>query len=45
MSNVGLIEGEVSTDEILNRAYLERINSFDQAEVEADVAAWKAENM
>lgn len=45
MGDVGMIEGEVSTDEILNDHYLATANEFDRAEVEADVAAWKADNM
>jgi len=45
MKVVGMITTDVTTDEILNPAYLERVNKFDQTQVEADVAAWKAENM
>ena len=45
MKNVGMIEGDVTTDDILNPDYIERVNNFDQSEIEADVAAWKAENM
>ncbi|MFT6075774.1 MAG: NitT/TauT family transport system substrate-binding protein [Yoonia sp.] len=45
MRAVGMIEGDVPTDEILNPVYIERVNTFDQADIEADVAAWKAENM
>ena len=45
MSEVGMLEGEVTADEILNDHYLATANEFDRAEVEADVAAWKAENM
>lgn len=45
MAAVGTIDGEVATDDILNPVYIERVNNFDQAEIEADVAAWKSENM
>lgn len=45
MIAVDMIASEVPTDEILNPAYIERANNFDQADIEADVAAWKAENM
>ena len=45
MAAIGSITGEVSTDEILNPVYIDRVNSFEQADIRADVAAWKAENM
>ncbi|WP_191090191.1 ABC transporter substrate-binding protein [Histidinibacterium aquaticum] len=41
MSEVGMIESEVSTDEILNDHYLETANDFDRAEVEEEVQAYK----
>ena len=45
MSNVGMISGEVVPEDLLNRAYVDNANQFDRAEIEAEVAAWKAANM
>jgi NitT/TauT family transport system substrate-binding protein len=45
MTEVGMINGDVPTGEILNPVYIERVNNFEQSDIEADVAAWKADNM
>ena len=45
MKTVGMIKGDISTDDILNSVYTERVNNFEQSDIDADVAAWKAENM
>ena len=45
MSNVGMIAGDVDPADLLNRAYVDNANQFDRAEIEAEVAAWKAANM
>ena len=45
MAAVGMIAGEVAPDALLNRAYVDNANQFDRAEIEAEVAAWKAANM
>jgi len=43
--SVGAIEGIVPPQEFLNDSFIAPANDFDRAEVEADVEAWKAENM
>ncbi len=45
MADVGLLENEISPEDILNDHYLEAANAFDRAEVEADIEAWIAANM
>lgn len=45
MAAVGQIEETFDPSEILNPVYIDAANDFDKAAVEADVAAWKAENM
>ena len=45
MQAVGQIDATFEPSEILNAVYTDAINNFDRAAVEADVAAWKAENM
>lgn len=45
MQAVGQIEAAFEPSEILNAVYTDAVNDFDRAAVEADVAAWKAENM
>lgn len=42
---VGQIDAPFDTSEILNGAYVGGANSFDRSAVEADVAAWRKENM
>ncbi len=41
----GAIEREVPVTEFLNDTYIDAANDFDRAEVDADVAAWRAANM
>ena len=45
MKAVGMVTTEVTPDDVLNRAYVDTANDFDRAEVEAEVAAWRAANM
>ena len=45
MLKVGAIEAEVDPSTFLDDSFIEPANDFDTAEVEADVAAWRAENM
>ncbi|SMY08033.1 ABC transporter substrate-binding protein [Flavimaricola marinus] len=45
MLSSGAIEQTVDVDTFLNDAYIEAANDFDKAQVEADAAAWLAENM
>ncbi|SLN65242.1 ABC transporter substrate-binding protein [Roseisalinus antarcticus] len=45
MVDVDMLDATFPAEEILNDHYLAAANDFDHAEVEADVAAWKAENM
>jgi hypothetical protein len=42
MVTVEMLEAAFPTDEILNDHYLGAANTFDRAEVEAEVAEWKA---
>lgn len=43
--NVGLVTVDVTPADILNPVFLETANTFDRAEIEAEVAAWRAANM
>jgi NitT/TauT family transport system substrate-binding protein len=45
LANVGILEAPVDPAEILNPVYVGPANEFDRAEIEAEVAAWKAANM
>jgi NitT/TauT family transport system substrate-binding protein len=45
LMGVGEISEMVDNASFLNRAYLDAANAFDRAEVEADLAAWRAANM
>lgn len=45
MVAVGQIEESFDPAEILNPVYIEGANDFDRAEVEADVAEWRSQNM
>jgi len=42
---VGMVTTDVTPEDILNDVYLGTANEFDRAEVEAEVAAWRAANM
>ncbi|SMY07683.1 ABC transporter substrate-binding protein [Flavimaricola marinus] len=45
MAAVGMIDEPIDPSEVLNRAYIDGANDFDGAEIEAEVAEWKAANM
>jgi len=45
MLTSGAIESEVDVTTFLNDTYIDAANDFDRAEVDAEVSAWRAENM
>jgi NitT/TauT family transport system substrate-binding protein len=45
MQKFGVIEEIVDTADFLEPAFIEPANDWDRAEVEAEVAAWREENM
>lgn len=45
MMKVGLIEEKMDASTFLDPSLIDAANDFDRAEVEAEVAAWRAENM